>query len=613
MNRTDARNHLASSTASLAAVAMGSIPGDLIIRGGKLVNVLTARLEDNVDVIIHRGIIAFVGDAANHPTGKNTTLIEADGRFILPGLIDSHMHVESSMVDLPAFAAGILPHGTTTICPDNHEMTNVLGMRAVELFWKTSESLPLKVLPAMPVCVPSIPGMEDAGAEIGPEDVRKAYSEGWAALQGEQMNFPGVIFGDPDVHAIIAEGIKAGKVLTGHYAAPDQLNGLNAFIASGMTACHESTSPDEALEKASRGMYVQQRYGTAWLDLPNLVPAILDNPVMDTRMFTMVTDDVTPATIANEGHLVRVLREAVRLGVPAIKAIQMVTINAAQLLEESRWIGSVSPGRAADILLVDNLNDFGMDLVISDGIIAAEKGKLTVEIPSYAYPEWALNSVHIPVQTAEDFVIPVSGPDSGSEDREVEVRVIRLIPGMVYTGSEKAFIKPKNGTLHSNPDRDLAKIAMIYRHCAPVPAEHCRSMAFVTGLTLKPGTAYASTVSHDCHNLMVIGTDDAVMAMAANTVRESGGGIAVVKDSKVLARLPLPFAGLMSLESVETTAEQLEQVEEAIRAAGCPHPAVEMTISLLGLIVLGELHLSNRGLVELKDGQPPAFVDLICS
>ena len=608
MDRKTARYRQSASTAALAAVAMGKVPGTLIIRGGTLVNVLTARLETNMDVIVHEGFIAFVGDASGHPVGENTVVVDASGRYILPGLIDSHMHVESSMVDLPSFAAGILPHGTTTICPDNHEMTNVFGMKAVELFWKTSESLPLKVLPAMPVCVPSIPGMEDAGASIGPKDVRKAYNEGWAALQGEQMNFPGVIFGDPDVHAITAEGIKAGKVLTGHYAAPGQLNGLNAFIASGLTACHESTRADEALEKASRGMYVQQRYGTAWLDLPNLVPAILENPEMDTRMFTMVTDDVTPITIAREGHLVRVLREAVRLGVPAIEAIQMVTINAAQLLEESRWIGSVSPGRSADILLVNNLREYTMEMVISEGSIVAENGSLTTPIPSYDYPDWAVNSLYLPLQTADDFTIPVPTDIGGN----VEVRVIRLIPGMVYTKSERAVLTQKGGALHADPDRDLAKISMIYRHKAHIPDERRRSMGFLSGLTLKAGTALASTVSHDCHNLLVIGTDDEEMAVAANAVRESGGGIAVVQNGRVLARLSLPFAGLMSLDSVEKTAENLEKVEEAIKIAGCPHPSVEMTISLLGLIVLGELHLSNRGLVELKEGEPPRFVDLIC-
>jgi len=592
------------STTDLAAVAMGRKPGTLIIRNGSLVNVLTGIIEKNTDVIVYGTTIALVGDASSHPIGEDTEVIDATGRFLLPGLIDSHMHVESSMVDLPSFAAGILPHGTTTICPDNHEITNVFGLKAVELFKLTSENLPLKVYPAMPVCVPSLPGMEDAGASISADEVKEAYEKGWAELQGEQMNFPGMIYGDPAAHAITAEGLKAGKVLTGHFASPDNHRGLNAFIASGITACHESTQADEALEKASRGMYVQMRYGSAWLDLPNLIPALLENPDMDTRMFTMVTDDVTPSTIVKEGHLVRVLREAVRLGVPPVKAVQMVTINAAQLLEKSRWIGSVSPGRAADILLVNNLEDFNMELVISGGIPVAENGRLLRPIPSYDYPEWATGSVHIPPQLAEDFAVPAMDPDS------IDLRVIRLIPGMVYTKQEKHSFVPRRGQFHAAPEKDLAKISVIYRHEAVIPPEHHRSSAFLTGLGFKSGCAYASTVSHDCHNLLVIGTDDEAMALAANTLIESGGGLTVVENGKVLSLMNLPLAGLMSLKSVEEASVELESIEEALRIIGCPHESVEMTLSLLGLIVLGELHLSNRGLVELKDGESPRFVNL---
>ncbi len=591
----------------LASVAMGRIPGDMIIRGGKLVNVLTAVIEDNIDVIVYKGYIALVGDASNHPAGEGTEIIDAEGLYIIPGLIDSHMHVESSMIDLVSFAAGILPHGTTTICPDNHEMTNVLGLKAVELFKKSAENLPLKVYPAMPVCVPSIPGMEDAGASIGAEEVKKAYDEGWAELQGEQMNFPGVVFSDPHVHAITAEGLRQGKVLTGHYASPDLNGGLNAFIASGMTACHESTEPDEALVKASRGMYVQQRYGTAWLDLPNLIPAFMDNPHIDTRMFTMVTDDVTPATIAGEGHLVRVLRKAVELGVPPVKALQMVTINAAQLLDKSRLIGSVSPGKSADILIVDNLENFNMKRVISCGITVAENGYLTCEIPSYRYPEWALNTIHIPVQKASDFAVKVP---EGNKGEAVKARVIRLIPGMVYTKEEIIEIFPSDGMIEADAGRDIAKLAVIYRHEKVIPEKNRKAMGLVSGLSFREGSAYASTVSHDCHNMLVIGNDDNAMALAANTLRETGGGLAVVADGKVQAVMPLPFAGLMSLKSVGEAAEELREIENAIRNAGCQHDSVEMTISLLGLIVLGELHLSNRGLVQLKEGNPPRFVSL---
>ncbi|ACN15556.1 AdeC [Desulforapulum autotrophicum HRM2] len=604
----------------LAQVAMGRCPADLIIKNGRLVNVITAQVQPNMDIAVYKGYIALVGDASHVRTDENTRIIDAENRYLMPGLIDSHMHVESSMVDLCSFAAGILPHGTTTICPDNHEMTNVLGLRAVELFKQSSEGLPLKVLTAMPVCVPSLPGFEDAGATIGPIEVRTGYENGWAELQGEQMNFPGVIFGDSRVHDITAEGIRANRVLTGHYAGEDLNAGLNAFIASGMTACHESTDAKGALKRAQLGMYVQQRYGSAWLDLPNLIPAITDNPGIDTRFFTLVTDDVTPATIRDEGHLIRVLRKAVSLGISPVQAIQMVTINPAQLLEKSRWIGSITPGRSADILLVDDLQTFHVHRVISDGIPVARNGKLTVEIGHHDYPDWALNTVHMPPLRQTDFSIPV--PDNTPRT----VRVIGMVPGMVYTRSQTAVLVPESGVIGACPAQDIAKVGMFFRHTrqdilplvspgesnsGDPKSDGSKALGFVSGTGMKPGAAYASTIAHDCHNLLVVGTDDKAMALAANTIIESKGGIAVVVDNKVAGHIALPLAGLMGLDSIEQTADQLTLVEAALKRAGCVHPSMEMTLSLLGLVVLGELHISNQGLVELKENKPPCRVDLI--
>ena len=455
-----------------------------------------------------------------------------------------------------------------------------------------------------PVCVPSIPGFEDAGAVITAEDTARAYQEGWADVQGEQMNFPGVIYGDPHVHAITAAGLKAGKVLTGHYASLELNAGLNAFIASGLTACHESTTAEGALRKVELGMYAQLRYGTAWLDLPNLLPAILENPEMDTRLFTMVTDDVTPATVAEEGHLVRVLRKAIELGLPPVKAIQMVTINAAQLLEKARWIGSISPGRAADILLVSDLEKVTIDQVYADGVLVAENNRMVVELPRYDYPDWALHSMHLDPLTGQDFEIP-AGEDP------VKVRVIRVVPGMVFTQEELVEMTPVNGQLEADPSRDLAKIGVFYRHQPREGLTGTRGLGFVTGVQLKPGSAYASTVSHDCHNLLVVGTDDAAMTLAANELIKQGGGIAIVADGRLETVMPLPLAGLMSLESVEVAACQVNEVERALKKAGCPYDSFEMTLSLLGLIVIEELHLSNKGLVALKPATPPAFVDLL--
>lgn len=598
------RKMLYEVTRDLAAVAMGTQPADLIIRNGKLVNVNTAVIQEGMDVVVRHGMIALVGSADHVMTDENTRIVDAGGRYLVPGFVDSHMHVESTMVDLPSFAAGVLPHGTTTIAPDNHEITNVFGLKAVELFKKTAKGLPLKVLVAMPVCVPSIPGFEDAGAVITAEDTARAYQEGWADVQGEQMNFPGVIYGDPHVHAITAAGLKAGKVLTGHYASLELNAGLNAFIASGLTACHESTTAEGALRKAELGMYAQLRYGTAWLDLPNLLPAILENPEMDTRLFTMVTDDVTPATVAEEGHLVRVLRKAIELGLPPVKAIQMVTINAAQLLEKARWIGSISPGRAADILLVSDLEKVTIDQVYADGVLVAENNRMVVELPRYDYPDWALHSMHLDPLTGQDFEIP-AGEDP------VKVRVIRVVPGMVFTQEELVEMTPVNGQLEADPSRDLAKIGVFYRHQPREGLTGTRGLGFVTGVQLKPGSAYASTVSHDCHNLLVVGTDDAAMTLAANELIKQGGGIAIVADGRLETVMPLPLAGLMSLESVEVAARQVNEVERALKKAGCPYDSFEMTLSLLGLIVIEELHLSNKGLVALKPATPPAFVDLL--
>src|SRR3990170_3856137 len=356
---THRRRPLHEVTRDLVATAMGREPADLIIRNGRLVNVNTAQMQDGIDIAVRHGFIAFVGDAAHIPGGSGTPVVDAAGRYLLPGFIDTHLHVESSMVDVCSFARAVLPEGTTTIACDNHEITNVFGLRAVELFHAAAQGLPLKVLVAMPVCVPSIPGFEDAGATITAREVAAAYRRGWAQLQGEQMNFPGVIFGDPEVHAILEASLQAGVVLTGHYASPEIDRGLPAFVAAGITACHEGTTAQDALRRAQLGCYAQQRYGTAWLDMPHTIRAVTERPGLDTRFFTLITDDATPATLVRDGHMSRAVRAAIAEGVSPITAVQMATINAAQMLERSRWLGTIAPGRAADILIVRGLGGGG--------------------------------------------------------------------------------------------------------------------------------------------------------------------------------------------------------------------------------------------------------------
>lgn len=600
------RTQLSAVTQDMVATAMGREPADLIIKNGRLLNVNTAQFQDGVDIAVRHGLIALVGDASHIPVTDETEVVDAAGRYILPGFIDTHDHVESSMVDVRNFAAAVLPHGTTTIACDNHELTNVFGVRAVELFHAAAEGLPLKVMVAMPVCVPSIPGFEDAGATITADEVTTAYNEGWAALQGEQMNFPGLIYGDPGVHAITQASLESGKVLTGHYASLALDQGLNAFVAAGITADHEGTTAEGALRRVQLGCYVQQRYGSAWLDMPNLVKAVTENPGLDTRFFALVTDDVSPATVVNQGHLDRVVRRAIAQGLSPIRAVQMLTINAAQLLERSREIGTVSPGRAADILIVSDLVAMTIDQVYCDGVLVAEDGELVVDIAPYDYPEWAVESVHLDPLTAADLAVPVAG------DGPVKVRVMRAVPGMVHTEEVIVEMAPVDGALQAGPDRDLMKAAIFYRHAGTdEDLVDSHTVGFVTGLEFDPGAAFASTVSHDCHNLLVVGTDDDAMVAAANAVLEMNGGMAVVVDGEVAAELPLPVGGLMALDPAAVVAERVEAIEVALRAAGCPYDSAEMTISLLGLIVIEELHLSNKGLVALKPGRPPAFVDLL--
>jgi adenine deaminase len=582
---------------------MGREPADLIIRNGRLVNVNIGRIQDGIDVVVREGIICLVGDASHVKVADHTKIVDAQGRFLVPGFIDTHEHVESSMIDIRSFAAAVLPEGTTTIACDNHEITNVFGLRAVQLFSEAAQGLPLKVMVAMPVCVPSIPNFEDAGAVITDKEVTEAYRQGWAQLQGEQMNFPGLIYGDPSVHAIQSASLREGVVLTGHYSSPEIQIGLQAFVAAGISGCHEATTAEEALRRAELGCYAQQRYGTAWLDMPQTIRAVLDNPDIDTRFFTLITDDVTPATIVEDGHLSRVVRDAIKEGLDPIRAIQMVTINAAQMLEKARWIGTISPGRAADILIVSDLEKVVIDQVYTDGVLVAENSRMVVNFAPHQYPEWALNSVHLKPISENDLRIAADGA-------EATIRALRIHPGKVHTTEEIITVPVQAGAIHADADRDLAKVAVFYRHEDRLPDNALKGFGFVTGTGFKKDVAFGSTVAHDCHNLMVIGTSDQAMVKAVNALIESRGGMVVVVGDEITV-LPMPLAGLMSLDSAQTVTQQLHALEAAFRKGGSDHPSVEMTLSLVPLIVLVELHVSNRGLVALKPGQPPEFVDLV--
>ena len=601
------RQKLSSVTKNLAAVAMGFLPADLLIRNGKLVNVNVGYIQENIDVAVKDGFIAFVGEGSHIKTDEHTRIVDATNKYLVPGFIDSHMHIESSMIDPITFTKGVLPHGVTTICPDNHEITNVFGLKAVELFHNVSKGLPIKFLLAMPVCVPSIPGFEDAGSTINADDVQKAYDNDWAQLQGEQMNFPGLIFSDDFVHGINATTLDAGKCNTGHYSSNENNKGLNAFAACAICGDHEVTNKEGTIRRAELGIYPQMKNGTVWRDVPSCVKAYTENPGIDSRMFVLVTDDVTPTTVLKDGQLLCAVRTAIKCGVPPVKAVQFATINPAQMLERSRWIGSISPSRCADILVVSDLAEMIIDEVYCDGTLVAKEGQLTVSIPDYKYPEWAVNSVHLGELKNDDFRIPAP-----ADKKTVKVRVMKLNKGEFLPFEIEAEMPVVNGSLVPDCDRDLCKIFMFYRYDNE-EAKGTKSCGIINGVNFTNDCAYASTVCHDCHNLLVVGTSDEAMKMAANKVIESRGGICVVVKNKIEAVLPMPLAGLMSLENLETVSKQATEVEEALLKAGCDQKYFEMTLSALGLVCVPQLHVSNRGLVKLDDGEPPKFVDLIIS
>ena len=601
------REKLSDVTLDLAAVAMGRKAADLLIKNGNLVNVNVGYIQENIDVAVSHGFIAYVGPNAKILTDEHTRIVDASGRYIVPGFIDGHMHIESSMLDPRNFACGVLPNGVTTICPDNHEITNVFGMKAVKLFHDVMEGVPIKCLLAMPVCVPALPGMEDAGAVISADDVAAAYDRGWAQLQGEQMNFVGMINGLEAVHEINKATLDAGVVATGHYPSHELEQGLNAFIATGQNACHELTDKAGAVRRAELGMYAQMRYGTAGYDMPNAVKAYTDNPGIDDRFFCMVTDDVDSATVYNDGQLLRVVRTAIRQGVPPVKAIQYVTINTAQMLEKARWIGSVSPAKAADILIVSDLPGMVIDEVYSDGVLVAENGKMAVNVPPYDYPDWALHSVHLDKFTPEFFKISAEGQE------KPQVRIMDCIPNELIIPEKIIEMQAVDGELKADPDQDLAKIFDIYRHLPDFGVTMSHGAGFIRGVGMKANCAYASTVAHDSHNLMVVGTSDEAMALAANALVECEGGIAIVADGKLAYVMELPLAGLMCLESAEVAAARVIKLEQAIADTGCPHSKMEMTLSFAALPVLEELHISNRGYVLLKSGKAPELVPLIVS
>jgi adenine deaminase len=412
------------------------------------------------------------------------------------------------------------------------------------------------------------------------------------------MNFPGVIFGDENIHKELQATLKADKIITGHYSMPETREGLNAYVASGARCCHESVRAEDALAKMRLGMYAQLREGSAWHDVKETVKSITENNI-DTRFATLVSDDTHPDTLINLGHMDHIVRRAIEEGVNPITALQMATINVAQCFEMSRDLGSVSPGKWADILLISDLTKVKVDKVLINGELVAENRKMLVDIPGGNYHDAVKNSVRLAKKLeASDFVIEAPKPGSNS----VKAHVMEIIEAKVGTYKRECMMPVKDGIVLNDPDQDIIKTAVIERH----KATGTMGRGFVKGFHLKEG-AVASTVAHDSHNLLIVGTNDEDMALAGNTLAEVGGGMVAVKNGKVIALLPLPIAGLMSEEPARAIAEKVHLLDVAWKELGCSLVSPFMTMALIALAVLPEIRLTNRGLVDTVNFK---FLDL---
>jgi adenine deaminase len=581
-------------TRTLVDVAMGRVPADLVVRNGLWVCVQSGEIIPDTDIAIKSGRIAYVGPDASHAIGDATQVVDADRKFLVPGFLDAHMHVESGMLTVTEFVRAVIPHGTTGMFIDPHEIANIFGLRGVRLMVEEAADQPIHVWVQIPSCVPSAPGFETPGATIGPEDVAEAISwEGVVGL-GEMMDFPSVFMSEEKMHAEMAITRAAGKVIGGHYASPDTGLPFHGYAAGGAEDDHEGTRKMDAVSRVRQGMKIMLRDGSAWKDVDQQIRAITEMK-LDSRHFLLCTDDSHAETIVNEGHMNRVIKQAIQQGVPPITAIQMATLNTAEHFGVSRDIGMIAPGRYADFLLVENLAEMEIDTVYARGQQLTREGQILIDLPVYDYPEWVKSSINLGRKlNAEDFRLAVDST-GGSEQGTVLANVIGVIENQAMTRHLKLEVPLVDGEVRTSIERDLAKIAVIERHKGTGGIQ----VGLVRGFGFQESCAIGTTVAHDSHHMIVVGTDESDMAKAASQLAAMGGGQVVVKDGEVIGQVELRIAGLMSDERAEIVAQKAATVLAGFRACGSPLNNPNMQLSLLALVVIPELRISDLGLVDV--------------
>ncbi len=560
-----------------------------LLKNGVVVNVFTGRLEKK-NVLLEGAQIIGVDDYADD---EADVVRDVEGKYLCPGFIDGHIHIESTMLTPTNLAKVSLLHGTTSIVADPHEIANVCGVDGIAYMLESSKNLPLRVFMNLPSCVPATP-FDESGAVLCSKDLLSLYGHERVVGLAEMMNYPGVLFGDEEVLQKIADAKGRGKVVDGH--AP-LLTGkaLDRYISTGIQSDHECSTLEEAEEKISKGQWLMIREGTAARNLQALLP-LFDGECA--KRCLLVTDDRHPADLLKDGHVDHIIRLAAKAGKSVVKAIQMATLQAAQCFRIP-YLGAIAPGYRADLLVLDDLESLSVSSVYTDGKLVVDEGKLLAFTPpavDEGLQKLVRESFRLHRLTVGDFQIVPKGK---------VCRVIKVLAGQLLTEEWRTEIDwEKFGGV--DVERDILKLAVIERHGK---TGH-KGLGFVNGLGLKKG-AIASSVSHDSHNLIVLGANDEDMAIAANRIIEMGGGNVVVLDGKVIAEMSLPIAGLMSDKDAEEVACENERVRSAVYELGVPVQIEPfMNLAFLSLPVIPHLKMTPMGLVDVDKFEPTSlYVD----
>lgn len=584
-----------SSLKELISCARGEIPSDLLLQNGTLVNVITREMYET-DIAIYGKRIANVALPNSLDPGNSKNVIDMKGKFVSPGLIESHLHIESSMLPPSEFAQVVVPRGTTTVLLDPHEIGNALGVKGLQLLLTQSEGLPLRFLIEIPSCVPAAPGLETSAHIIDSNVIRELIEKEprYFGL-GEVMNYPGVLFKDEEVLTKLMLGSKL-NIVDGHSPGVSGKD-LDAYIAAGPQSDHESTTAKEFLEKLRKGMRVMAREGSLTKDLRNVLKAVKGTN-LDLRNCLIASDDRNIIDLLGNGHLDTQLRIAVDEGIDPLSVLQMATINTATYLGLEHDIGSIAPGKIADIVIFEDLQDFQINSVIFGGKLVFHDKKLNWNFLKSEFPPWAIDTVKLPPINSDSFHATVS-----LSDGTYPTRVIGVLPHSVITKALEEDLQVKDGWIHPTPEEDILSLSVIERYGTNGNIANAFIKGF--GITSK-AFAMATTVAHDCHNLIVTGTDHQIMVEAVQQLNQIKGGYVVILDDKK-RKLPLPYGGLMSVEPYSVLHNQLIELNNAFKdITEFDEPL--MALSFMALSVIPHLKLTDKGLVDVDKF---TFTDLI--